>query len=681
VVTSLTPFQVTATMSDSIAIEKALQEENEALRHQIDRLRKSEEFYRNLIESASDLVQVIDAEGRFQYVNHAWKQTLGYSDEEVRGLSIFDLIHPDCLLQCRERFLLVVGGEPVDQLEFLLRAKDGRQVVVEGNSILGSIDGVATVQCIFRDVTVSRQTEEDLARLRQRNELLLESIGEGVLGVDLKGRHIFANQAAARMLGYQPSELLGKIDHATWHHTKLDGSHYPDEECPIKRNWRQGQSYHSDQEVFWRKDGSCFPVEYVSNPILERDRVVGAVITFADISERRRIEEESERLQTQLLQARKMQAIGTLAGGVAHDFNNILTAILGNLELAMLKSDSSKSNWKNLQNIKQVAERAVDLIGQLLLFSRKQPMEFAPIDLNRIVRGLGKMLQRIIGEDVTIRMELDSQLKPVYGSIINMEQVILNLAVNARDAMPRGGALIISTGNVNLGNGSLALPEIQSGEAVCLTVTDTGGGMDKLVQQHIFEPFYSTKEEGKGTGLGLAVVYGIIQEHRGWIQVDSEKGRGSSFRVFLPAYSGRPEKLRGPETAVAHHQGHGERILLVEDQEEVRQIAGIALSTNGYQVVLAEDAREARRLFSEQQGDFALVFSDVVLPDQSGVELGMELKTEKPALKILLSSGYTDDKSQLGVIRKQGLPFLAKPYGISALLEKVREVLDNEVKI
>jgi two-component system, cell cycle sensor histidine kinase and response regulator CckA len=660
--------------------ENVLLKEIAELRQEIDRVRRSEEFYRNLIERASDLVQVIDVEGHFQYVNHAWKQTLGYSDEDLRGLSIFDLVHPDCLMKCRERFLRVVKGESLGQLEFLLRTKDGRQVVVAGNSIPGRIDGLVSVQGIFRDITASRRTEEDLARVRQRNELLLESIGEGVLGVDLEGRHIFANPAAGRMLGYQPAELLGKINHATWHHSRPDGSHYPEEDCPINRTWRQGQSYHSDLEVFWRKDGTSFPVEYVSNPIRENDRVVGAVITFSDIGERRRIEEETERLQTQLLQARKMQAIGTLAGGVAHDFNNILTAILGNLELAMLKSDSSSPNWKNLLNIKQVAERAVDLIGQLLLFSRKQPMEFAPIDLNRIVRGLGKMLQRLIGEDVFIRSELDARLKPVYGSTINMEQVILNLAINARDAMPRGGTLVISTANITVERSDSAVPPATwAGEAVCLTVTDSGGGMDEAVLQHIFEPFYSTKEDGKGTGLGLAVVYGIVQEHRGWVQVESEKGRGSSFRVFLPVYTGAPEERPLPKAAVAHHQGRGERILLVEDQEEVRQIAGAALSTNGYHVVLAEDATAARRIFSEQQANFALIFSDVVLPDQSGVELSMELKTLKPALKILLSSGYTDDKSQLGIIRKQGLPFLAKPYGIGALLEKVRAALDDDV--
>jgi two-component system, cell cycle sensor histidine kinase and response regulator CckA len=650
--------------------------EIEELRRQVEDLRKSEGFYRNLIESANDLVQVIDATGGFRYVNRAWKQTLGYSEEEVNGLTIFDLVHPDCLMECRERFLRVAQGEPLHKMDFLLRAKDGRQVAVEGNSILGSIDGQAVVQCILRDVTVRRRIEEDLAKLRQRNELLLESIGEGVLGVDLEGRHIFANPAASRMLGYEPAELLGKVNHSTWHHSKPNGSPYPEAECLINNTSRQGRTHHSDREVFWRKDGSSFPVEYVSSPIWENDRVVGAVIAFSDISERRRIEEETERLQTQLLQARKMQAIGTLAGGVAHDFNNILTAILGNLELAMLKSDPASPNWKNLQNIQQVAEKAVDLISQLLLFSRKQPVEFAPVDLNQVIRGLGKILNRIIGEDVTIRMELDPALKPIYGSTINMEQMILNLAVNARDAMPGGGTLRISTSNVSDKDQSQAAQNLTA-EAVCLKVTDTGKGMDKSVLPHIFEPFYSTKEEGKGTGLGLAVVYGIVQEHQGLIKVESEKGRGSMFRVFFPVYAGKPESLRVAKPAVAHFQGRGERILLVEDQEEVRQIAGAALSNNGYRVILAGDATEARRIFSELGGDFALVFIDVVLPDQSGVELAMELKTEKPALKILMSSGYTDDKSQLGVIKKQGLPFLPKPYGISALLEKMRAVIET----
>jgi two-component system, cell cycle sensor histidine kinase and response regulator CckA len=254
--------------------------------------------------------------------------------------------------------------------------------------------------------------------------------------------------------------------------------------------------------------------------------------------------------------------------------------------------------------------------------------------------------------------------------------MILNLAVNARDAMPGGGTLRISTSNVSDKDQSQAAQNLTA-EAVCLKVTDTGKGMDKSVLPHIFEPFYSTKEEGKGTGLGLAVVYGIVQEHQGLIKMESEKGRGSMFRVFFPVYAGKPESLRVAKPAVAHFQGRGERILLVEDQEEVRQIAGAALSNNGYRVILAGDATEARRIFSELGGDFALVFIDVVLPDQSGVELAMELKTEKPALKILMSSGYTDDKSQLGVIKKQGLPFLPKPYGISALLEKMRAVIET----
>jgi PAS domain S-box-containing protein len=644
-------------------------------------LRKSEERYRSLIENANDLVQVISACGQILYVNTAWKTTLGYGDEEVRELTIFDVIHPDCLTQCRERFQQVFAGEPVGRIEFVMRAKDGRKVAVEGSCNCKCFDDqLVAVQGIFRDITAKRQAEESLARLHERHELLLNSIDEGVLGVNLEGRHIFVNPAAARMLGYHQEELLGLVNHHTWHHSRPDGSPYPEEECPINRARREGKSHHADNDVFWRKDGTCFPVEYVSNPIREKGRVVGATITFTDISDRRRAEEQTERLQAQLLQARKMQAVGTLAGGVAHDFNNILTAILGNLELAMLKSEPTAPNRKYLANIQQVTERAVDLVGQLLLFSRKRPMKFVPVDLNRVIGELERMLHRIIGEDVTIRLDLDPDLKPIRGSITNMEQVILNLAVNARDAMPGGGIFTMTTRNTMVGEEERrAAPEVRLGEAVCLTIGDTGTGMDQETLSHIFEPFYSTKESGKGTGLGLAVVYGIIQEHHGWIQVESEPGRGTQFKIFIPAHGKRPVHEKTSRVSLEAWQGRGERILLVEDQEEVRQIAGAALTVNGYRIAIAADAGEAKRIFTEEQGQFDLVFSDVVLPDQSGVDLVLELMKCKPELKALLSSGYIDDKSRLSAIHQRGLPFLAKPYAVSGLLQKVKGVLDSPV--
>ncbi|MEJ2031874.1 MAG: PAS domain S-box protein [Deltaproteobacteria bacterium] len=643
-------------------------------------LRKSEERFRGLIENAHDLVQVIGTDGRIQYVNKAWKNILGYDEEEIRFLTIFDIIHPDCLVQCQERFRQVVAGNPVDRIEFVMRAKDGRKVIVQGSSNCKSVDGQPiSVQGIFRDITANRQAEESLAKLHERHELLLNSIDEGVLGIDRDGRHIFANPAAARMLGYDaPEELLGLIDHDTWHHSRVDGSPYPEKECPIKITWREGKSFHTDNEVFWRKDGSCFPVEYTSNPLREQGKIVGAVITFTDITAQRQAVEQAERLQTQLLQARKMQAVGTLAGGVAHDFNNILTAILGNLELAMLKSDLAAPNRKYLANIQQVTEHAVDLIGQLLLFSRKRPMEFMPIDLNQVICELEKMLVRIIGADVMVRLDLAPDLKPICGNITNMEQVVLNLAVNARDAMPAGGTFTISTHNAFLAEEeSRAHPEAKPGEAVCLTIADSGIGMDMEVLQHIFEPFYSTKDSGKGTGLGLAVVYGIIQEHGGWIQVESEPSRGTLFKVFIPAHGEQPIQESIPKVSHDFLQGKGERILLVEDQEEVRQIAGSALSANGYRISLAADASAAKRIFQEEQGDFDLVFSDVVLPDQSGVDLVLELINSNNGLKVLLSSGYVDDKSRLSAIHQRGLPFLAKPYAVAGLLQMVRGVLDG----
>jgi two-component system, cell cycle sensor histidine kinase and response regulator CckA len=652
---------------------------SDELLEELAALRKSEERYRGLIENANDLVQVIGADARIRYVNAAWKKTLGYDDAELGHLTIFDIIHPDCLVQCRERFRQVLAGEAVDRIEIVMRAKDGRKIIVEGSTNCTCVGGqLDSVQGIFRDITVIRRAEESLARLRERHEVLLNSIGEGVLGIDRKGRHIFVNPAAARMLGYEAEELLGLVNHETWHHSPPGGSGSPEEECPIDVTWREGQSFHSDCEVFWRKDGTSFPVEYVSSPIREEGRIVGAVITFVDITARRQAEEHTKRLQHKLLQARKMQAIGTLAGGVAHDFNNILTAIMGNLELALLKSDPAAPNRKYLLNIRQVTERAVDLIGQLLLFSRKRPMEFVAINLNRVVGELERMLHRIIGEDVAIRLDLERDLKPICGSVTNMEQVILNMAVNARDAMPAGGTFTITTRNeVLTEEESLVLPAARPGAAVCLTIADTGTGMGPEVLQQIFEPFYSTKESGKGTGLGLAVVYGIVQEHQGWIQVESEPGRGTHFKIFIPAHGEQPVQERPPRVSLDDCQGRGERILLVEDQEEVRQIAGSALATNGYRIALAADAGEAKRIFSEEQGRFDLVFSDVVLPDQSGVDLVLELMSAGPGLKVLLSSGYIDDKSRLGVIHQRGLPFLAKPYAVTGLLQTVREVLDG----
>jgi len=403
------------------------------------------------------------------------------------------------------------------------------------------------------------------------------------------------------------------------------------------------------------------------------------VLLKKEIKERKQAEEEKEKLQAQLLQAQKMEAIGILAGGIAHDFNNILTAIQGYTDLAMMKMDEADPLYRDLKQIDLSATRAANLTRQLLLFSRRQPMEFTPINLNTTVANLLKMLNRLIGEDITIKTELEPELWTVQADAGNIEQAIMNLTVNARDAMPEGGTLTIKTQNIYIDKDYCkTYTYARPGRFVCLTIEDTGIGMDKETIPHIFEPFFSTKGTGKGTGMGLSVVHGIVKQHEGWVNVYSEPGQGSTLKIYLPAVSLKPEEE--PEDAISQKdlQGSGENILLVEDEEGVREFATSALHENGYVIYEAASAEEALDIFEKEKGNFDLVFSDVVLPGKGGLELIDQLLSQKPDLRVLLSSGYTDQKSQWPVIRKRGFRFLQKPYALTDLLRGINEAIGQD---
>ncbi len=396
------------------------------------------------------------------------------------------------------------------------------------------------------------------------------------------------------------------------------------------------------------------------------------------IMDRRQAEEEKGKIQAQLLQAQKMEAVGTLAGGVAHDFNNLLTAIRGYIDLVMMKVDESEPFYRNLKQIRNASMRAADLTRQLLLFSRKQPMEFIHLNINRTIDDLLKMLNRLIGEDIAIRTYLEPDIWMVRADPGSIEQVIMNLAGNARDAMPDGGSLTIRTENVLLDEEYCkVILEARPGRFVCLSVEDTGAGMNKKTVQHIFEPFFTTKEAGKGTGLGLSVIYGIVKQHEGWINVSSKPGLGTVFRVYLPASSVKSEDEARKADPVQKIQGSGERILLVEDEEGVRGFASEALRGSGYVVIEAANVQEALDIFEREKGDFHLILSDVVLPDNSGLHLVDQLLSYKPDLQVLLSSGYTDQKSQWLLIRERKFRFLQKPYALADLLQAVKEVMEK----
>lgn len=394
--------------------------------------------------------------------------------------------------------------------------------------------------------------------------------------------------------------------------------------------------------------------------------------------ERKRVEEEKEKIQIQLFQAQKMEAIGVLAGGIAHDFNNLMTAIQGFTDVLMMKTNESDPSYRPLQQIRSSASSAADLTRQMLLFSRKQPMEFTSIHLDKVVENLLKILHRTIGEDITIGTSFDPNLWMIQGALGTLEQIIMNMVINSKDAMPDGGQITIKIKNVVLDkNISRSMPEARPGKFVQLSVIDTGVGMDENTLQHVFEPFFTTKEPGKATGLGLSVVYGIVKQHEGWIKVSSKSGKGATFDLFFPAQPAKTDTSEQPSLPIAEYQGNNKRILLVEDAEGVREFAAMILSENGYIVYSATTVQEALDVFNKEKGNFDLVLSDVVLPDKSGIKLVEELSKKKPKLSILLSSGYADQKLQWPVIREKGYRLLQKPYAFADLLKAVKESIPS----
>jgi nitrogen-specific signal transduction histidine kinase/CheY-like chemotaxis protein len=389
------------------------------------------------------------------------------------------------------------------------------------------------------------------------------------------------------------------------------------------------------------------------------------VVTFLDITERRKLEE-------QFRQAQRLESVGRLAGGVAHDFNNSLTVIRGFANLA-LKGETNAQKRHDLDVIVASADRAATLTRQLLAFSRKQILDMTVVNLNVLLENVTKTLPRLIGEDVQVSMSLDPQLANVKADPVQVEQILMNLAVNARDAMPTGGMLDIATSNTTLDEEYAAHhAEVTPGPYVLLSISDNGCGMDKKMLAQIFEPFFTTKGVGKGTGLGLSTVYGIVKQHGGHVAVYSEPGRGTTFKVYLPAIAEQASEVTTQADEIA--TGHG-TILLVEDEDSVREVGKRFLEAAGYDVLEADSAESARKIFAEHQSDVVLLVTDVVMPGDSGRALYDGLRQERPSLKVLYVSGYADEAIVHHGVLEPGTPFLQKPFTEEKLTQKVRDVL------
>ncbi len=496
---------------------------------------------------------------------------------------------------------------------------------------------------------------------------LLEAAPDAMVIVNAQGRITFFNSQAEKVFGYKREELIGEVIERLVPERLRDGHR---DKCvgyfedPLHRLMESSQAMAAR-----RKDGSEFPAEAVLSPIeLPDGLVVSAAIR--DISERIRLEE-------QLRQSEKIGAIGRLAGGIAHDFNNLLTIINGYSDLLLQGVEPGDPTREHLAQIKQAGDGAASLTRQLLAFSRRQVLQPQVLDLNAVVANTEKMLRRLIGEDIDLVMVRDPALGQAKADPGQIEQILINLAANARDAMPQGGKLTIETGNVELDDAyARCHATVTAGCYVMLAVSDTGIGMDAETRARIFEPFFTTKEKGMGTGLGLATVYGIVKQSGGHIWVYSEPGRGTTFKIYLSRVGEAGESVQTPE-ARARVAGGSETILLVEDEEAVRSLAARILQEHGYKVLESTSVEEALQIGARQEEPINLLLTDVVMPGMSGRNVAEHLGFFRPEMKVLYMSGYTDNAIVHHGVLDAGMAFLEKPFAPEALVRKVREVLDS----
>lgn len=540
-----------------------------------------------------------------------------------------------------------------------------------GSGYLGLLPSVIERALQKRRLTEEKQqAEEALRESEERFRTIFETAQDSIFIKNRSLKYTQVNPAMARLYGLPVSKLIGRTDGELF--GKKTAAHIKE----IDSRVLAGEIV--EEETTKKVNGIPHIFHVIKVPMRDNSgEIIGLCGIARDITERKRLDEEKEKIQALLLQSQKMEAIGRLAGGVAHEFNNLLTGIMGFSELLLARIDDNSPLRKDIEAIKKASKRAALLSSQLLAFSRSQKALLTVLDLNVVVNNIEKMLRRLIGEHIKLVTHLDPSLEHVKSDPGLMEQLIVNLAVNARDAMPEGGKLTLKTENIILSAGDCKdILNAHPGKFVCLSVTDTGIGMNQEVIHRMFEPFFGTKEVGKGSGLGLSVVYGIIKQHEGWINVETEPGQGSTFRIYLPVSSEKPVKKSEETISSTSFNGNGESILVVEDEEIVLKLATRVLSENGYVVFEAANAKEALDIYNREKGKFNLVFTDVVMPGENGLQLVDKLLTLNPELRVLFSSGYSDDKSHRDIIIERGLQFLQKPYTPTELLQVIKEVIE-----
>ncbi len=636
-------------------------------------LRASEERYRSLFENTGAATFVVDEDLTISKVNARCEAFSGYSRQELEGKKITDFISPEDL----EKVKTYHAARRIDEksvpseYEFAWIDRNGNKKY--GLIQIGLIPGTTKTIASFVDISDRRLMEEALRKSEEKYRLHFENVNDVIFsyGPDLKVIDI--SPSVKRVLGYKPEEFIGK----SIGELNILAPDYVEKAFQDAMRVFNGERIDSSEYAFINKEGQIVYGEVSGHPIIKEGKIVGVVSVARDITKRKKAEEEKALLEEQLIQAQKMEAVGTLAGGIAHDFNNLLQAILGYSQILLINKDPDDPETVNLKQIEMSAKRARELTQQLLAFSRRVKSELRPVDLNQEVRQVEKLLKRVIPKMIEIEVHFGENLFPINADPAQLEQVMMNLCVNAKDAMPEGGRLILETGNV-------VLDEVyckshlgaKPGRYVQLTISDTGGGMDKHTLEHIFEPFFTTKEKDKGTGLGLAMVYGIVKNHGGYIMCYSELGKGTTFKIYFPVLEGRSEvqpiNQKEEKTVL---EGKGETVLLVDDEETIRELGKKILERFGYNVILAEDGESAIKIYGDKCREISLVIMDYVMPGMGGGKCVEEILKINPDAKIIIASGYSMNGPTKEALKLGAKGFINKPYDLREMLKIIKRFL------
>jgi PAS domain S-box-containing protein len=624
-------------------------------------LKASEERYRRLFEAAKDGILILDAAtGRIVDVNPFMTELTGYGRDDFLAKSLWEIGPLKDTLASKISFAELQAKDYVRYEDLPLATRSGGIVDVEFVSNVYAVGDQKVIQCNIRDITARKRAEAE----RRRLATVIEQADEAVVITDALGDIEYVNPAFETGSGYGRAEVLGRNPRLLKSDVQ-DAAFYSQMWATI----RGGQTWRG-RMVNRRKDGTLFSEDATISPV---KNAAGAITSYVAV---KRDVTAHLALEAQFLQAQKLEAIGRLAGGVAHDFNNVLSVILSYAEMIASDLPPESPSRADVEEVRRAGLRAADLTRQLLAFSRRQVLETKVVNLNVHMVEVQKMLARLLGADVALTVLPATDLWNVHVDPGQVDQVLMNLAVNARDAMPRGGRLTIETTNVDLDEGYARVHHgVLPGEYVQIAVSDTGVGMDAATQARIFEPFFTTKESGKGTGLGLATVFGIVHQSGGHIWVYSEPGTGTTFKVYFPR-SCAVEERRSVAPTERPPAGGTETILLVEDEDQVRQVARSILRQSGYVVLEAPNGGEALLICEQHGAKIHLLLTDVVLPRMSGRQLAERLATLQPAMKVLFMSGYTDDAILLHGILDSGVAFIQKPLTPTSLRKKVREALD-----